>query len=66
MKGFIEVTERELKVKVLFPINRISCVFASDDGGAFIETGVDRRGESTGLYVEEAFFNVAQQIAAAS
>lgn len=66
MKGFIEVTEKHDRVKMLFPVSRISCVFESDDGGAFIETGVDKRGESTGVYVEEAFYAVAQKVAAAS
>ena len=65
MKGFIEVTEKREHVKMLFPVSRISCVFESDDGGAFIETGVDKRGESTGVYVEEAFYTVAQKVAAA-
>ncbi len=65
MKGFIEVTEKHDRVKMLFPVSRISCVFESDDGGAFIETGVDKRGESTGVYVEEAFYAVAQKVAAA-
>lgn len=66
MKGFIEVTDKQVGCKMLFPVSRISCVFESDDGCAFIETGVDRRGESTGLYVEEAFYAVAQKVAAAS
>lgn len=66
MKGFIEVTDKQVGCKMLFPVSRISCVFESDDGRAFIETGVDRRGESTGLYVEETFYTVAQRVAAAS
>ena len=66
MKGFIEVTQKPERIQVLFPISRISAIFESDDCGAFIETGVDRRGESTGFYVEEAFYSVVQKVAAAS
>lgn len=66
MIGFIEITEKHDQVKMLFPVSRISCIFQSDDGGAFIETGVDKFGESTGIYVEESFRDVVQKVEAAS
>ena len=61
MKGFIEVTERMENCSVLCPIEKITAVIDTGDG-AFIETGFDGRGKSTGICVTESYENIKQKL----
>ena len=60
MKGFIEVTEIGGS-KVLLHINKIISVLECDNG-TFIETDVDRKGESSGVLVSERFDGIKFKI----
>lgn len=66
MKGFVEFTEKVQGFRVLFSTACIVAVYESDDGSAFIVTGIDRKGEETGLYTRETFFQISQQVYAAA
>ena len=66
MKGFIEVTDKNVGCKMLIPLIDIRSVFESDDGKAFIQMGINNRGESVGIYVQETYYSVVCALAAAS
>lgn len=56
-RHFIEVTERDEQFKVLLPIDKIVSI-SEHDGLCFIETGVDNKGESLGMFTSETFDDV--------
>lgn len=61
MKGFIELTERNDGFKVLLSLDRIMSIVEAEDG-AFIETGIDKKGESTGFFTKESYVEIVQQV----
>ena len=63
MNEIIELTERDNTFKVLMPVKNIKSIVSNDDGTAFIETGVDKKGESTGFYRKETFEDIKRIIA---
>ncbi|MBQ4558150.1 MAG: hypothetical protein IJA61_02095 [Clostridia bacterium] len=63
MNEIIELTERDNTFKVLMPVKNIKSIVSNDDGTAFIETGVDKKGESTGFYTKETFEDIKRTIA---
>ncbi len=60
MKGFIEITEIGGD-KVLLNVSKIISVLECDNG-TFIETDVDRKGESSGVLVQERFDKIKFEI----
>lgn len=61
MKGFIEVTEITENSAVLVPIGKITAILKCDEG-AFIETGFDGKGKSTGICTAENYEEIKQKI----
>ncbi len=61
MKGFIEVTERESGMQVLLCVDKITAVIM-DKSGAFVETGFDGKGASTGVLVCESYDEVKRKL----
>ena len=55
MKDFIEITEVESGLKVLLGIGKITAILTDKNGIVFIETGVDGKGNSTGVVVRESY-----------
>lgn len=53
-RHFIEVTERDGQFKVMLLIEKILSI-SEHDGHCFIETGVDNKGESLGMFIVETF-----------
>ena len=62
MKNFIEVTEINERNKVLCPIGKITAVVDMGTDGAFIETGFDRKGESTGICTAESYSEIKEKL----
>jgi hypothetical protein len=62
MKGFIEVTDYIDGFKILCPIGKILNVVCDGDGSVFIETGVDGKGESTGVLVRESYEEIKAKL----
>lgn len=62
MKGFIEVTEAETKVKVMLAVEMIRSVLYTEGETVWIETGTDRKNEPTGVFVAEGYEEVKQKI----
>lgn len=65
MKGqmkFIEVTDYDRGLKCLISADKISSVVCDGDGIVFIEMGVDSKGTSSGILVEETFDEIKKQI----
>ena len=62
MKGFIEVTEAETKVKVMLAVEKIRSVLYTEGETVWIETGTDRKNEPTGVFVVEGYEEVKQKI----
>ena len=60
MKGFIEVTEIGGQ-KVLLQTSKIISVLECDNG-TFIETDVNKKGESSGVLVQERFDGIKFKI----
>lgn len=58
MKYFIEVTEANERNKVLCPIGKIMAVVDLGRDGAFIETGFDKDGESSGICTVESYSEI--------
>ena len=63
MNEIIELTERDNTFKVLMPVKNIKSIVSNDDGTAFIETGVDKKGESTGFFTKETYVDIKRAIA---
>lgn len=63
MNEIIELTERDDTFKVLMPVRNIKSIVSNDDGSAFIETGLDKKGESTGFYTKETYEDIKRAIA---
>ena len=62
MNEIIELTERDDTFKVM-PVKNIKSIVSNDDGSAFIETGLDKKGESTGFYTKETYEDIRRKIA---
>ena len=45
------------------PIKNIKSIVSNDDGTAFIETGIDKKGESTGFFTKESYVDIKRAIA---
>ena len=60
---WIEVTERNEEIKVLVPIDKIMSV-SEQKQGCFIEVGVEKNGESLGMYTIETYEEVVSKISA--
>ena len=63
MNDIIELTERDDTFKVLMPVKNIKSIVSNDDGTAFVETGLDKKGESTGFYTKESYADIKRVIA---
>ena len=63
MNEIIELTERDDTFKVLMPVKNIKSIVSNDDGTAFIETGIDKKGESTGFFTKESYADIKRTIA---
>lgn len=64
VEDIIELTEKNVKFKVLIPIKNISSIFElKDDGTAFVETGTDKNGNSTGFVTNELYSDVRKMLA---
>ena len=63
MHEIIELTERDDTFKVLMPVKNIKSIVSNDDGTAFVETGLDKKGESTGFYTKESYADIKRVIA---
>lgn len=63
MKGFIEITEYESGLKVLYGIEKITAVLRDKKGVVFIETGTDGKGNSTGVVVRESYNEIKCKLA---
>lgn len=63
MNEIIELTERDDTFKVLMPVKNIKSIVSNDDGTAFVETGLDKKGESTGFYTKESYADIKRVIA---
>ena len=63
MNEIIELTERDDTFKVLMPVKNIKSIVSNDDGSAFIETGVYKKGESTGFFTKESYADIKRTIA---
>lgn len=61
--NIIELTERDNTFKVLIPVKNIKSIVSNDDGSAFVETGIDKKGESTGFYTKESYAEIKRTIA---
>lgn len=61
MKGFIELTERNDGFKVLLSLDKVMSIVETEES-AFIETGVDKKGESTGFFTKESYAEIVQQL----
>ena len=55
MKGFIEVTDYDGGMKVLYPVSKITAIVCDASGDVFIEMGVDGDGVSSVVRVCESF-----------
>lgn len=64
MEKFIEVIEKTDKTKVILPLSKILSISQCRDLTAFIETGVDAKGVSTGLFTSELFVEIKKKIQA--
>ncbi len=65
MKGYIEVTEKESGLRVLYGVNKITAVVTDECGNVFIETGIDGKGNSTGVVVNESYDIIKNKLAEA-
>lgn len=63
MNDIIELTEKDGKFKVLIPIKNIMSIVETQDGNAFVETGCDKKGESTGFFTNELYSDIKKIIA---
>ena len=61
--NIIELSERDNTFKVLIPVKNIKSIVSNDDGSAFVETGIDKKGESTGFYTKESYAEIKRTIA---
>lgn len=59
---FIEVTDYDRGLKCLISADKILSVVCDGDGIVFIEMGVDSKGTSSGILVEETFDEIKKQI----
>ena len=64
MKEFIQVTEASGNIKVLLPTSKIFSISEHKNGGCFIETGVDHKGESLGMFTVESYDEILQKLSA--
>ncbi len=55
---FLEVTEKFDDIKVCVPLKNIKSVSSEKDGTCFIETGVDKDGNATGIYCKDPYSQV--------
>ncbi len=62
MKGFIEVTDYDGGMKVLYPVSKITAIVCDASGDVFIEMGVDSDGVSSGILVCESFDEIKAKI----
>lgn len=62
MKGFIEVTDYDGGMKVLYPVSKITAIVCDANGDVFIEMGVDGDGVSSGILVCESFDEIKAKI----
>lgn len=59
---FIELTMKESKEKLLFPLNRVFSILETGYNTAFIEVGIDGRCESIGFEVLESYEEIKEKI----
>lgn len=62
MENFIEVIEKTGNTRVILPLSKILSISQCRDLTAFIETGVDAKGMSTGLFTTELFVEIKKKI----
>ena len=62
MVSFLEVTEKQDNIKVILPLSEIRSITQCNDLSAFIETGLDSKGNSTGFYTKELFAKIKLQL----
>ena len=62
MKGFIEVTDYDGGMKVLYPVSKITAIDCDASGDVFIEMSVDGDGVSSGILVCESFDEIKAKI----
>lgn len=62
MKGFIEVTDYYGDMKVLCPVQKITGIVCDASGDVFIEMGMDKSGDSSGILVRENFDEIKAKI----
>ena len=60
MKGFIELTAYGSGDKILCPVRIITGV-CEDNGGTFVETGLDGKGKETGIFVKKFLDRIKDQ-----
>lgn len=61
-KGYIEVTEKYEHVKVIVPLSIIMSISQQKDLTAFIETGYDAKGVSTGVFTCDLYVEVKNKL----
>ena len=63
MINFIELTEKDGNIVVILPIKKILSISKNKDLTAFIETGIDENGISTGIFTKELYVEVKKKLA---
>ena len=63
MTQFLEVMEKEDNIQVLIPVKNIMSISVCSDGLAFIETGLDNKGFSTGIFTTETYADIKKKLA---
>lgn len=62
MVDFIEVIEKNGNIKVMLPISKIWSISQCKDLTAFIETGLDEKGISTGVFTKELYIEIKKKL----
>ncbi len=62
MDAFLEVTEKIDGIKVCIPVKSIKSVSSDRNGNCFIETGVDKDGNATGIYCKDLYSQVIAKL----
>lgn len=55
MTEFIFVNLKETGQRVILPLNKINSILELENGECFIETAIDSKGCSVGMFVNETF-----------
>lgn len=63
MINFIEVTEKDGNIIVTLPLRKILSISKNKDLTAFIETGIDENGVSTGIFTKELYVEIKKKLA---